>query len=86
VLWAATALMTGALALVTWRVANEGFPDAFYQPATGRSPEIRPVEADANGLALPRRIGSLRFAVMGDVGRGDRAQYDTANASTSALS
>jgi len=32
----------------------------------------------ADGLALPKKLGSLRFAVMGDVGRGDRAQYDTA--------
>jgi hypothetical protein len=32
-----------------------------------------------DGVALPRNAGSLRFAVMGDTGRGDRAQYDTAN-------
>jgi hypothetical protein len=32
-----------------------------------------------SGLVLPQKLGSLRFAVMGDSGRGDRAQYDTAN-------
>ena len=41
-------------------------------------PLVKPVEADANGLALPKKLGSLRFAVMGDVGRGDQAQYETA--------
>lgn len=50
-------------------------------PADGR-PEAQPVvettTVDDGGLALPRRVGSLRFAVMGDVGRGDQAQYDTA--------
>jgi hypothetical protein len=30
------------------------------------------------GLALPKKLRSLRFAVMGDVGRGDDAQYGTA--------
>jgi hypothetical protein len=29
-------------------------------------------------LALPKRAGSVRFAVIGDVGRGDARQYDTA--------
>jgi len=32
-----------------------------------------------DGVALPRTPGSVRFAVMGDTGRGDRAQYDTGN-------
>lgn len=30
------------------------------------------------GLTLPRKPGSLRFAVIGDSGRGDKAQYDVA--------
>jgi predicted phosphodiesterase len=30
-------------------------------------------------LALPLRDGSVRFAVIGDAGRGDRAQQDTAD-------
>jgi hypothetical protein len=34
---------------------------------------------DTGGLTLPKNIRSLRFAVMGDTGRGDTAQYDTAN-------
>src|SRR5687767_9152225 len=53
--------------------------DAWLKPppATGL-PVIEPSSFDNNGLALPKKLGSLRFAVIGDVGRGDRAQYDTA--------
>ncbi len=40
---------------------------------------ITPLPPAASGLALPKKLGSVRFAVMGDVGRGDRTQYDTAN-------
>jgi 3',5'-cyclic AMP phosphodiesterase CpdA len=29
-------------------------------------------------LTLPRKVGSLRFAVLGDSGRGDREQYEVA--------
>jgi hypothetical protein len=32
----------------------------------------------AGELVLPREVGSLKLAVMGDVGRGDRLQYETA--------
>jgi hypothetical protein len=39
---------------------------------------IEPLAAGKDGLALPLRAGSLRFAVIGDAGRGDKAQYDTA--------
>ncbi|HEX5215585.1 MAG TPA: metallophosphoesterase [Vicinamibacterales bacterium] len=37
-----------------------------------------PPSTDATALALPEIPGSLRFAVMGDTGRGDAVQYDTA--------
>ena len=46
-------------------------------PAVG-VPVIEPVEFDGDGLALPKKLGSLRFAVIGDVGRGDQRQFDTA--------
>ena len=37
-----------------------------------------PEAADARLTELPRKPGSLRFAVIGDTGRGDRYQYMTA--------
>ena len=43
------------------------------------APIVTALVPDAeSGLALPKKLGSLRFAVMGDVGRGDDAQYGTA--------
>lgn len=41
-------------------------------------PVVEPPKFDDEGLALPKKLGSLRFAVMGDVGRGDVPQYETA--------
>ena len=66
-----------AVVLAVWFAAGQpesapGGPDEHGPVVTGLKP-------DADGLALPKKAGSLRFAVMGDVGRGDRAQYDTAN-------
>lgn len=35
---------------------------------------VHAVVPGADGLALPKKLGSVRFAVMGDVGRGDLCQ------------
>ena len=48
------------------------------ETAVPRTLEVRPITGPATGLALPAAAGSLRFAVMGDTGRGDARQYDTA--------
>jgi 3',5'-cyclic AMP phosphodiesterase CpdA len=39
---------------------------------------VRELKTGPDGLALPLRQGSIRFAVIGDPGRGDAAQYDIA--------
>jgi hypothetical protein len=44
-------------------------------PAPSRSP-VPSIEASQ--VQLPRKAGSLRFAVIGDSGRGSRPQYDVA--------
>jgi hypothetical protein len=43
--------------------------------------EVRPLEAAATtgSVALPNRLGSVKFAVIGDSGRGNQPQYDIAN-------
>ena len=47
---------------------DAGAPAGTVSPA----PIVTALVPDAeNGLALPKKVGSLRFAVMGDVGRGD---------------
>jgi hypothetical protein len=75
---AAVALAVVLLALAGWLLVpwtrSERPGPAPVAPVVVGSPA--PTGA---GLTLPKKIGSLRFAVMGDVGRGDRAQYDTAN-------
>ncbi len=37
---------------------------------------VGPAPTAAEVLALPRRPGSIKFAAIGDAGRGDRAQYE----------
>jgi hypothetical protein len=58
------------LITATLTVACQNPPRERQAPFTGPPPE--PAEV----LALPRRPGSIRFAAIGDAGRGDRAQYD----------
>src|SRR5687768_11898149 len=47
--------------------------------AAARSTADAPPEPSSGPITeLPRKSGSLRFAVIGDTGRGDRHQYMTA--------
>ncbi len=77
------AILTAAL---VWLAVSTGAlspdrKDAADAPAGTVSPApiVAPLVPDAEtGLALPKKLGSLRFAVIGDVGRGDDAQYGTA--------
>jgi hypothetical protein len=69
-------VLAGAL---TWWISSQSGPGGTIQP--GAAPGVPVVDAvsfDSNGLALPKKLGSLRFAVIGDVGRGDARQFDTA--------
>ena len=46
----------------------------------GSNPSVVAAPAPStDGLRLPKKLGSVRFAVIGDMGRGDQAQMDTAN-------
>jgi hypothetical protein len=77
-----TLIVLGIVALAWWFRGERGLlerqrDDQPPPPASG-VPVMEPSSFDGDGLALPKKLGSLRFAVMGDVGRGDRAQYDTA--------
>ena len=71
--WPLAALLT--LVLAALLVILRGLNDAGSGP---RGPVVQPLEAGAEDLALPNLPGSLRIAVIGDVGRGDAHQYDTA--------
>jgi len=60
------------------RVPGPNWDTTIHPPPANGLPVVEAASFDSNGLALPKKLGSLRFAVMGDVGRGDLAQYDTA--------
>jgi hypothetical protein len=46
------------------------------------APAVRELSPAPGTLALPLRSGSIRFAVIGDSGRGDARQYDVARQMT----
>jgi 3',5'-cyclic AMP phosphodiesterase CpdA len=47
-------------------------------PATVQAPEAPAAATAPPAVALPNQDDSLKFAVLGDFGTGDRAQYETA--------
>jgi hypothetical protein len=74
---AGAALIASTIALFVvapWR----GDPPVLQRTAPSVVTVALPPSTDATALTLPRIPGSLRFAVMGDTGRGDAVQYDTA--------
>ncbi len=81
--WTAVPALLLAIAVGWWVFLGDlpgdwsGDSSTTPPPANGL-PTVEASSIDKDGLALPKKSGSLRFAVMGDVGRGDTAQYDTA--------
>ncbi len=74
--WVAAPVLAAAI-LVVWLTPWRDQPSA-RSSAAEPSPAIEPLAAGQDGLALPKKLSSLRFAGVGDVGRGDPKQYDTA--------
>ena len=76
--FASVAALALAGAMLGW-LARDSRTDRFGRPARSEQPPvIDAITPGPDGLALPKKLGSLRFAVIGDVGRGDPRQYDTA--------
>jgi hypothetical protein len=67
-------------AIVALTLAVGGCREGSVQPGTERSTraEVRELSPPAGTLALPVAAGSVRFAVIGDSGRGDQAQHEVA--------
>jgi hypothetical protein len=59
------------LLVVFWLALSPGPTAPLGVPAAAQAPVTRT-------LTLPRKDGSVRFAVMGDTGRGSREQYEVA--------
>lgn len=66
--------VSGAAALLVIALATPGCKDSIDDTTPIRSAE--PVPPPDQALRLPRTRGSIRFAAIGDAGRGDRYQYD----------
>lgn len=69
-------LLAAAAAIAVGCGRREAPPSPALSVAPGSaSPRPAPLPA-SEGLTLPRKPGSLRFAVIGDAGRGHRPQYE----------
>src|SRR5687767_15986575 len=55
------------------RLPGSRSEEAAGPPPLKGVPVIEPASFDADGLALPKKLGSLRFAVIGDAGQIGRA-------------
>jgi hypothetical protein len=62
------------LLCLTAVVAPAGCGGAVADPDDARF--VGPAPPPRDALALPNRPGSIKFAAIGDAGRGDRAQYE----------
>ena len=68
-------------ARTTWIVVALG---AAVVGGAGGARAQAPSAPSASGLAFPLKNGSVRFLVLGDTGRGDKGQYETAQAMVAA--
>jgi hypothetical protein len=69
-----------AMAVVALTLAAGGCRQSSVPPGAHRPTraEVRELSPPAGVLALPVTAGSVRFAVIGDSGRGDQAQHEVA--------
>lgn len=69
---------TGLALLLTLGLGACGADPETHRSQTIAPPFTGPVEPPARVLTLPKRPGSIRFAAIGDAGRGHRPQYEVA--------
>jgi predicted phosphodiesterase len=65
----------GAFGMCVLAACSRDLPSSVTRPT---ELTVREVQAAPGALALPLRQGSVRFAVIGDSGRGDAAQHEVA--------
>jgi len=72
---AATSAVTIACAIgLLLTGCRDRSPAPAEQPTISAAPPA-PISAPSTPLALPMKVGSVRFAAIGDAGRGNAAQY-----------
>jgi predicted phosphodiesterase len=72
----AARLAVAAVVAVTATACRREAPPAEQPPPSIAAAPPAPARPPADVLALPRKPGSVRFAAIGDSGRGDPPQYD----------
>src|SRR5688572_25822020 len=72
---ARAAMAVVALTLAVGGCRQNPVPSGAQRPTRA---EVRELSPPAGTLALPVTAGSVRFAVIGDSGRGDQAQHEVA--------
>jgi hypothetical protein len=72
----AARLAVAAVVAVTATACRREAPPAEQPPPSIAAAPSTPARAPADVLALPRKPGSVRFAAIGDSGRGDPPQYE----------
>ena len=70
--------MHGALVALLLIGAACGPAETRSHTSPRRTVSVEELHPAPGALALPLKNGSVRFAVLGDAGRGDKMQYDTA--------
>ena len=73
--WSRAAPLLALAALAFTGCSREASPPQRQTPAIAAAPPA-PARPAAEALALPRKPGSVRFAAIGDSGRGDPPQYE----------
>jgi predicted phosphodiesterase len=72
----AARLAVAAVVAVTATACRRDAPPAEQPPPSIAAAPSTPARPPADVLALPRKPGSVRFAAIGDSGRGDQPQYE----------
>jgi hypothetical protein len=72
----AARLAVAAVVAVTATACRRDAPPAEQPPPSITAAPPSPARPAADVLALPRKPGSVRFAAIGDSGRGDPPQYE----------
>ena len=72
----AVRLAVAAVVAVTFTACRRDAPPAEQPPPSIAAAPSTPARPPADVLALPRKPGSVRFAAIGDSGRGDPPQYE----------
>ena len=71
-------ILVAGLALAPWVLPTQDRPSVSASTAPFQRQVNSAAQVPPSELTLPLKPGSVRFAVIGDNGTGDRSQYEVA--------